>query len=166
VRDLDRGLEWCENALLASHRSGEEAGPELPLDQLELVRDVDADDLLAVRATMARREYAAGDTVFRRGDEGDALYVVVAGSASAWLGDTRLLTFSRGTLFGEMALLDQERRSATVTADEPLVCYVLDREGFESLARTNPAAGLALLANLGRELSRRMRRANRTLEMA
>ncbi len=166
VRDLDRGLEWCENALLASHRSGEEAGPELPLEQLELVRDVDAEDLLAVRSALARREYAAGDTVFRRGDEGDALYVVVAGSASAWLGETRLLTFSRGTLFGEMALLDQERRSATVTADEPLVCYVLDREGFESLARTHPAAGLALLANLGRELSRRMRRANRTLEMA
>jgi sulfate permease, SulP family len=166
-KDLDRALEWCENALLATHRSGEPTGAEQPFALLEIVRDIEREDLDAVCAALARREYAAGDTVFRRGDEGDALYVIAAGAASAWLGDTRLLTFSRGTFFGEMALLDRERRSATVTADEPLVCYVLDRASFEAMARSHPSAGMALLANLGRELSRRMRRANRTLlEMA
>jgi CRP-like cAMP-binding protein len=101
--------------------------------------------------------------VFSRGDEGNALYVIASGSASAWLGDTRLMTFSKGTFFGEMALLDRERRSATITADGALVCYVLERAAFDQLARTHPRAGLALLANLGRELARRMRRTNRSL---
>ncbi len=73
------------------------------------------------------------------------------------------MTFSQGTFFGEMALLDRERRSATVTADETLVCYVLERSGFEALSAAHPRAGLALLTSLARELSLRMRRANRTL---
>ena len=73
------------------------------------------------------------------------------------------MTFSPGTFFGEMALLDRERRSATITSDEPLVCWVLERSSFEQLARDYPHTGQALLANLARELSLRMRRANRTL---
>jgi CRP-like cAMP-binding protein len=118
---------------------------------------------------LVRREYAPGDTIFREGEEGDALYVISRGSASVWLrtaeisGQRRLMTFSQGTFFGEMALLDRERRSATIVADDRLVCHVLDRQGFERLARSHPRAGLAILASLGRELSLRMRRTNRTL---
>ena len=161
--DLDRGLEWCENAVLATRRTGEEPGAELAFELLEIVRGMEGEELEAVRGALVRREYAAGETVFRLGDEGDALYVIAAGSASAWLQSTRLLTFSRGTFFGEMAVLDFERRSATVTADEPLVCYVLDRESFHALSARNPGAGMGVLSNMGRELSRRMRRANRTM---
>ena len=76
---------------------------------------------------------------------------------------TRLITFSPGTVFGEMALLDQEARSATVEADEDLVCYVLDRASFEQLTRQNPAIAIKLLTNLGRELASHLRRANRTI---
>ena len=73
------------------------------------------------------------------------------------------MTFSQGTFFGEMAFLDLGRRSATITADELLVCYVLERPGFDRLTLTHPRAGLTLLANLARELSLRMRHSNRTL---
>jgi CRP-like cAMP-binding protein len=112
-------------------------------------------------------EIAAADEV-EGGEDGDALYVIARGSASVWLrdpeaGQRRLMTFSQGTFFGEMALLDRERRSATVTADERLVCYVLDRASFERLAQSHPRAGIAILSNVGRELSQRMRRTNRTL---
>jgi CRP-like cAMP-binding protein len=73
------------------------------------------------------------------------------------------VTFSAGTVFGEMALLDREPRSATVTADEALVCYMLDQHSFERLAAAHPSIGMALLANLGRALSLRLRETNRTL---
>lgn len=161
--DLDRALEWCENELLSSHRGSPDDGTEVTLTLFDLFRDVDPADLAALRTALVRREYPAATTVFRRGDEGDALYLVARGSASAWLDDTRLMTFSKGTFFGEMALLDRERRSATVNADEPLVCWVMERASFERLTATHPHAGLVFLSNLGRELSRRMRRANRTL---
>jgi SulP family sulfate permease len=161
--DLDRALEWCENGILATQRSGAGIEFEQELARMDLARDVDTADLDALLATLSRREYPAGQAVFRRGDEGDALYVIASGSASAWVGDTRLMTFSRGTFFGEMALLDRERRSATIVADGPLVCHVLERSSFERLAASHPRAALAVLANLGRELSLRMRRTNRAL---
>jgi CRP-like cAMP-binding protein/anti-anti-sigma regulatory factor len=166
--DLDRALEWCENDLLATLRGVALASGEYPFELLGIVRDIDPADREALRPALVRRVYHAGETVFRQGDEGNALHVIALGSASVWLrhaeGDERrLMTFSQGTFFGEMALLDRERRSATVTADEMLVCYVLERSSFDQLAATHPRAGLALLASLARELSRRMRRANRTL---
>jgi MFS superfamily sulfate permease-like transporter/CRP-like cAMP-binding protein len=166
--DLDRALEWCENDLLARLRGVALASGEYPFELLGIVRDIDPADREALRPALVRRVYQAGETVFRQGDEGNALHVIALGSASVWLrhaeGDERrLMTFSQGTFFGEMALLDRERRSATVTADEMLVCYVLERSSFDQLAASHPRAGLALLASLARELSRRMRRANRTL---
>ena len=66
-------------------------------------------------------------------------------------------------MFGEFALLDRETRSATVEADEPAVCYLLTRERFEQLTAEHGPVALKLLTNLGRELSLRLRRANRML---
>ncbi len=166
--DLDRALEWCEDDLLATLRGAELVPGEYPFERLGIVRDVDPDDREVLRPALVRRVYQAGEVVFRQGEQGDALYISAGGSASVWLrrtegGERRLMTFSQGTFFGEMALLDRERRSATVTADETLVCYVLERSGFEALSAAHPRAGLALLTSLARELSLRMRRANRTL---
>ena len=166
-RDLDHALEWCENDLLASLRSTV-AGGEYPFERLDLLRGIDGADREALRPALSRREYEAGEVVFRQADEGDALYLIARGSASVWLrdagaGERRVVTFSQGTFFGEMALLDRERRSATVTADEGLVCYVLERAGFDELSRSHPHAVQSLLLNMGRELSLRIRRANRTL---
>ena len=77
--------------------------------------------------------------------------------------DIRLVTFAPGTVFGEVALLDTEVRSASVQADEELVCYVLEQEVFRELAVGHPAIAVTLLRNLGRELSNRLRRANRVI---
>ena len=76
---------------------------------------------------------------------------------------TRLVTFSTGTVFGEFALLDLQARSATIEADEDLVCYLLSHASFERLTQQHPAIAINLLVNLGRELSGRLRRANRTI---
>jgi len=74
-----------------------------------------------------------------------------------------LITFSAGTAFGELGLLDQDARSATVTADGELICYVLSRTDFVALTRMYPGVAIKLLRNLARELSYRLRWANRTV---
>jgi CRP-like cAMP-binding protein len=116
---------------------------------------------------LGRREFAAGATIFREGDEGDALYLILRGSASVRMklptGDRRLVTFSPGTMFGEMALVDRERRSATVTADEPLTCYVFELASWNGFAQSHPRIAMKLLANLAREMSLRIRQANRSV---
>lgn len=77
--------------------------------------------------------------------------------------ETRLAAFSVGTVFGELALLDQAPRSATVLADDDLVCYVLNHANFLVLTRQHPAIAIKLLTNLGREMSRSLRQSTRTI---
>jgi CRP-like cAMP-binding protein len=74
------------------------------------------------------------------------------------------VSFAPGTVFGELAILDSRARSATVTSDAGLACYVLATKGFAALSARSPAVALKLAANLGRELSHRLRAANRTIQ--
>jgi CRP-like cAMP-binding protein len=117
---------------------------------------------------MVRTSYPAGSVIFREGDPGKALFVLTKGHASACLAqpagsDIRLVTFAPGTVFGELAILDGGPRSATVCADDAVDCYLLSREKFGSLETDAPAVAIKLLANLGAELSTRLRKANRTI---
>jgi SulP family sulfate permease len=88
-------------------------------------------------------------------------------SASAYLQlpntNIRLATFATGTMFGELALLDAGARSATVVADADLVCYTLTTSDFAAMAAKFPGVAVRLLAAIGRELSGRLRTANRTI---
>ena len=166
--DMDRAVEWCENHLLVEMKGKPAVHGELPFNLLDIARGLDPAERETLRQALQIREIAPGEAVFSQGEDGDALYVIARGSASVRLqlrdgGDRRLVTFSPGTVFGEMALLDRGPRSATVTADETLVCYTLDRARFDELSITHPRIGMTLLSNLGRELVSRMRRANLTL---
>ena len=165
--DLDRAMEWCENHLLEALRTRSAFDGDHPFAQLDIVRGLDGGEQGVFRDCLERREFPDGSTIFAQGEEGDALYILVRGSASVHMhlpsGDIRLVSFSSGTVFGEMALLDHERRSATVTADETLVCLVLGRERFDRLGAEHPRIAMTILANLAREMSLRMRRANRAL---
>ena len=90
------------------------------------------------------------------------------GTASAYLqvssgANIRLATFAPGTVFGELAILDQKPRAATVIADVELVCYSMSRADYRTLAETSPSAAIQFMAAIGRELSGRLRTANRTI---
>ena len=167
--DLDQALEWAEDHLILSELGDIELGAEFPFGQLDLFAGLDTAKIEAVRGLLSRRVYARGETVFREGDPGQQLFVIAKGEASVRIHpagatrDIRLVTFSPGTVFGEVALLDTEVRSASVQADEELVCYVLEQEAFQQLAASHPSIALTLLRNLGRELSNRLRRANRVI---
>jgi SulP family sulfate permease len=164
--DADRALEWCENHLLAPLKGAGAAEGDHQFDLLDIVQGLTLEERSVLLPLLARREFAAGATIFREGDEGDALYLILRGSASVRMklptGDRRLITFSPGTMFGEMALVDRERRSATVTADEPLTCYVFELASWTGFAESHPRIAMKLLANLAREMSLRIRQANRS----
>jgi anti-anti-sigma factor len=168
--DLDRAIEWAEDHLILDEMGDSRERDEFPFGQLDVFGGMSEEELAQVSVMLQRKTYAKGDIVFRQGDTSRELYIIAKGSASARLKipgsarETRLITFAAGTVFGEIALLDQEARSATIEADEELVCYVLDHAAFETLAREHPSAAIRILANLGRELGARLRRANRTIQ--
>jgi MFS superfamily sulfate permease-like transporter/CRP-like cAMP-binding protein len=166
--DLDRALERAEDHLLRAGASEPREEVEIPLGETSIAAGLTAAELAAVQKHFERREYAAGSEVVREGDPGDELFVIARGSASARLrqpngGELRLVTFAQGTVFGELAILDSGPRSASVTSDAAMVCYVLSASGFAALSGKSPAAAIKLVSNLGRLLSRRLRDANRTI---
>jgi len=166
--DVDRAIEHAEDELVRAELDLAERPGDYPLGALTILRGMDLAEMAKVRALLARRAFAAGATVFRQGDAGDALYIIVAGQASARMhseqgAELRLMTFGPGTAFGEMGLLERSTRSASVVADRPLECLVLAAEAIDRLGAEHPAIAIKLLANLGRELATRLRFVNRTL---
>ena len=164
--DVDRAIEWAEDDVLRTEAEEAESG-ELPLAQFDLCAGLADDEIGVLARYLHRATYARGTVIFRQGDPGTELFMVARGRASARLqqsaGDIRLATFARGTFFGELAILDAGPRSATLIADDDLGCYVLTEAKFTTLISEAPPVAIKLLANLGRELSGRLRRANRTI---
>jgi len=167
--DIDRALEWAEDQLILSELGDVELGSEFPFGQLDIFAGLSEAELGIVKDMLNRRNYAKGEIVFREGDPGQQLFVIARGEASVRIHpsgatrDIRLVTFSAGTVFGEVALLDTEVRSASVQADGELICYVLEHDVFQRLIGSHPRIAVTLLRNLGRELSNRLRRANRVI---
>jgi glutaminase len=163
--DIDSALEWCENELLAAAGAvAPEPAPELAAQ--ELLTGLSPDDLDGLTAVSTRREVAAGETIYAEGDAADSMCFLLSGAVSVLLpldgnGRTRrLATLGPGVAFGEMALLDEGRRSAHVVADCDSVVVELPIAAFSTLASREPHLARTLYANLARNLSHRVRSAN------
>jgi len=114
-------------------------------------------ELAQVAAVTVPRHFGPGHVIFREGDQSDTCYLVRNGHARAVRehGDGRTLTlahFGPGDIFGELAMFDDERRSATVeTLDEVEAIAVLGTD-MRRLLREHPGLAVKLVISLGRRL--------------
>jgi CRP/FNR family transcriptional regulator, cyclic AMP receptor protein len=100
--------------------------------------------------------FEAGQVVFEAGQPGDKMYVVQSGSVELRSGERLLETVGVGGVLGELALVDQEPRSATAVAVEPSRLVAIDQEYFMLLVKKVPGFALEVM----RIMSRRLRRVN------
>ena len=131
------------------------------LRRVPLFAELAEADLEALAALARERRYPKGSVIVFSGELGDALYVIARGRVKVVLLDEDgreviLALLGAGSFFGELALLDEEPRSAHVIAVEHSMMLVLRRADFRARLRQAPELSLALL----RELSRRLRRAD------
>ena len=115
------------------------------------------EDLERVAAVAVPRGFDPGDVVFREGDDSDTCYVVRSGHARAVRAhaDGRqitLATFGPGDIFGELAMFDAERRSATVEAVDELEVLGILSGDMRRLMREHPELAVQLVISLGRRL--------------
>lgn len=114
-------------------------------------------DLAEVAAVTVPREFSAGEMVFREGDRSDTCYVMRSGRVRAIREHTdgrtiTLATFGPGDIFGELAIFDDERRSATIEALDATEAAAILGGDMRRLLRTHPEIAVKLLAALGRRL--------------
>jgi len=167
--DLDAALEWMEERSLLLHADRRSQADVLSLDEIDLLAGIGAQGLDRLREVLTQREFAPGEIICKEGEEGDRMWLLAKGSVSVRLisadgrQNIRIASLARGTTIGEMALVDSVRRSATIIADEGVVCYELPLEGFTRMVVEHPAIATRILRNLARELSRRLRRTSEDL---
>jgi CRP-like cAMP-binding protein len=120
-----------------------------------------------IEESMQERQAAAGDPILKEGEPGNELWVLIKGSIeitkSTLAGESftvAKLNDQMGVFFGEQALIDQDKRSATVTALSACEFLVLSREAFLELTKKSPSVGLALTLEIAGLLSKRLRKAN------
>ncbi len=127
------------------------------LARVPVFEELAEDDLRRVAEVSVPRRFSAGEVVFREGDDSDTAYVVHAGHARAIREhpDGRqitLATFGPGDIFGELAMFDDERRSATVEASDDLEVLGILGGDMRRLLRRHPDIAVKLVIALGRRL--------------
>jgi CRP/FNR family cyclic AMP-dependent transcriptional regulator len=96
----------------------------------------------------------AGRELFREGDAADVMYVLVDGMADILVGGVQVELATPGTLFGEMALVDGSRRSATVICRTPCRLVTVDKTQFDQLTAELPAFGRQVMSLMAERLRR------------
>lgn len=139
----------------------------MPLPPADVLRSVPLfsqlpdEDLLAFAALTRERTYPKGSVIVFEDDPGDTLYLVAGGQVKVVLigedgREVILSVLGEGSFFGEMALLDDQPRSAHVIAMDDSILLLLRRDDFQARLRQSPAVAISLLA----ELSGRLRLAD------
>ena len=161
--DNDLAVEWCENRLFCT-ATPPPASVESLID-FPLFKGVPETLMKQVEAVTRRQDYAAGEQILTLGQAGDdRIFFIELGQVSIQVplqngGNQRISSMGPGMNFGEMVLLGQTTRSATVIADTEVRCHILEAGDFNRLADQAPQLKITLLENLSRDMADKLRRA-------
>jgi sulfate permease, SulP family len=166
VPELDHALEWCENEIIAQHQGleGEEASLREWFTQILGTED-EAAELID---RCERIEVEAGEVIVSAGDAADSMHFILDGRVGIMIPagngrTTRVRSLGRYTTIGEMGLVSQALRSATIQAEVASILYALNTHQFEAIKSENPALGQKLLTYFVSVMAERLTFANRMI---
>ena len=129
-----------------------ENNPAELVPQVPLFAGLSDDEIAAIASLFKARRFTAGDVIIREGSGGAAFYLIDSGEAKVTIRGEEVATLRRGDHFGEIALIDEGVRAATVTATTELVCHGLTFWEFRPLVQQNGAIGWKLLQSMAKML--------------
>jgi hypothetical protein len=163
-----RDIEWAfanEQLYLLQCRAVTRAGSPSPsmasrganrpvevIERVPLFANMSPRDIEGIAVLFKERRFAAGETITKEGAGGAAFFVIESGQATVSIGGQQRAELSDGDYFGEIALIDEGARSATVTASTELVCYGLTYWEFRPLVQQNATIAWNLLQTLAKRL--------------
>lgn len=118
------------------------------LARLPLFEGISAESMSRLAAVAGEQEFAPGQFIVRQGQVGTGLYLVVDGSVSVLRGAEELATLGAGEFFGELSVIDQRPRNASVQATEPTTVLAIASWDLLALLESDSALSLNLIKGL------------------
>lgn len=166
IPELDRALEWCENELISQHQELAQEEASLRDWFTRMLGSEDGADELIRRCQ--RIEVEAGEVIVQAGAPADSMHFILDGRVGIMIPadhdrTTRVRSLGRYTTIGEMGLVSQTPRSATIQAEVDSVLYVLNTHQFDAIKTEDPALSHKLLTYFVSVMAERLTFANRTI---
>lgn len=132
------------------------------LREISFFEDFSDEELDYFAKNSSLRFFPENTVLFEQGDIGEYLFFVVDGAIEVRVeasGPGHVIgTFGRGSCLGEMSIVDDAPRSATVAVSEPSDLLILTKDRFQSICEANPTIGLKFMSGIARNLSIRLRK--------
>ena len=124
--------------------------PVEALQRVPLFADLSKQEVKQIASSFKERRFSEGETVVRQGSGGAAFFVIESGEATVFVGGEEYTTLRPGDYFGEIALIDEGARMATIVALSDLLCYGLTYWDFRPLVEKNGVIGWKLLQSMAK----------------
>ncbi|MBO4483910.1 MAG: cyclic nucleotide-binding domain-containing protein [Lachnospiraceae bacterium] len=142
------------------------------LRSFPLLADIDEADLDALSSYLHEKKFSAGTDIVTEGDDGDVMFLLLKGSVDiikkTVFGDSFVVTTlddSMNCVFGEMAMIDHDKRSSTVRAKTDCVTMSVNQRDFDQFCTDYPKCGVKLLRLISINLVRNIRKENENLKL-
>ena len=132
------------------------------LKTVDLFQDIPGELLSQISQISRTKNYEQGEVIFKEGDSGDSMFIVINGEVSIKKKEKIIAKLEKGASLGEMALLDNEARSADAVADKDSVLLKINQDVFYELMEGNAD----IMKQIVRLLTSRIRDANSRLEQS
>ncbi len=126
--------------------------PQELIRQVPLFSTLDKKEVQGLASSMKERTFNPGDTVATEGMSGIGFFIIDEGEAVVSVGGEDRATLAHGDYFGEIALIDDGARTATITAKSPLKCYGITSWEFRPLVEQNAGLAWKMLQTLAARL--------------
>jgi signal transduction histidine kinase len=118
------------------------------LRKVYFFRGLSTEELERIHLASHEACFQPGEVIFREGSEADRFYIVLSGAVEVWKQKDLLAVHTAGHLFGEMALIDELPRSATVIAREPTRLAYIGRADFQQIIRENSSVAISIIRSV------------------
>ncbi len=124
--------------------------PVEALQRVPLFADLTKREVRQIARLFKQRRFAEGETVVKEGSGGAAFFVIESGEATIFIRGRKHSTLKPDDYFGEIALIDEGSRMATITAASELVCWSVTYWDFRPLVEANGVIGWKLLQRMAK----------------